>query len=99
LPIGTGEEPVAVRLLPDGKTLAVANSKGNSVSLIDPATGHARGLSMVAPAPATYVILPDSSKAFVACSGGHQVMVIALATRQSAGHGSCIRPSPTAWKR
>jgi YVTN family beta-propeller protein len=28
------------------------------------------------------VILPDSSKAFVACSGGHQVMTIALAKPQ-----------------
>jgi DNA-binding beta-propeller fold protein YncE len=33
---------------------------------------------------ATYaVILPDSTKAFVACSGGHQVMVVGLAHRES----------------
>jgi YVTN family beta-propeller protein len=31
------------------------------------------------PGAADVAILPDSSKAFVACSGGHQVMAIALA--------------------
>ncbi len=34
------------------------------------------------PGAASPVILPDSSKAFVACSGGHQVMAIALARPQ-----------------
>jgi YVTN family beta-propeller protein len=31
------------------------------------------------PGPTDAVILPDSSKTFVACSGGHQVMAVALA--------------------
>ncbi len=31
------------------------------------------------PGPTDAVILPDSSKAFIACSGGHQVMAIGLA--------------------
>jgi hypothetical protein len=30
--IGAGEEPVAARVAPDGKTLVVANRRGNSVS-------------------------------------------------------------------
>jgi hypothetical protein len=40
--IGAGEEPVAARISPDGKTLVVANRSGNSVSLIDPAARRVR---------------------------------------------------------
>jgi YVTN family beta-propeller protein len=75
---GVGEQPVAARLAPDGKTLVVANQQGNSVTLIDPADGHVRAVFAGCPGAASPVILTDSSKAFVACSAGHQVMVIAL---------------------
>jgi YVTN family beta-propeller protein len=81
--IGAGEEPIAVRISPDGKTLVVANRRGNSVSLIDPAARPpAQSVRQVfegCPGATDAVILPDSSKAFVACAAGHQVMVIALA--------------------
>jgi len=82
--IGVGEEPVAARLDPDGKTLVVANRHSGSVSLIDAASGRARAAFGGCPGAAGVVILPDSTKAFVPCSGGHQVMVIALA--QSDAH-------------
>jgi len=77
--IGAGEEPVALELSPDGKTLAVANRKGNSLSLIDPGTPQVRSVFTGCPGAADIAILPDSSKAFVACSAGHQVMTVALA--------------------
>lgn len=77
--IGAGEEPVAARISRDGKTLAVANRKAGSVSLIDPATRQLRTVFDGCPGAADTVILPDSSKAFAACSTGHQIMVIALA--------------------
>lgn len=77
--LGSGEEPVALRVSPDNKTLAVANRKGNSVSLLDPTTGTLRSFFSGCPGAGDIAILPDSSKAFVACSGGHQVMAIALA--------------------
>jgi YVTN family beta-propeller protein len=77
--IGAGEEPVAASISPDGKTLAVANRRGNSVTLIDPANRHVRAVFEDCPGAAGAVILPDSSKAFIPCSAGHQVMVIALA--------------------
>jgi len=77
--IGAGEQPVAVRLAPDGKTLVVANRRGDSVTLIDPARNNVRVVFEGCPGAAGVVVLPDSSKAFVPCSGGHQVMVIALA--------------------
>jgi YVTN family beta-propeller protein len=77
--IGTGEEPVAARLAPDGKTLVVANRGGNSVSLIDPASRQVRAVFEGCPGAADAVILKDSTKTFVPCSNGHQVMAIALA--------------------
>jgi YVTN family beta-propeller protein len=76
--IGAGEEPVFTRLSPDGKTLAVANRRGNSVSLIDPIARKLRSVVTDCPGAADIVILPDSSKAFAACSAGHQILSIAL---------------------
>jgi YVTN family beta-propeller protein len=49
------------------------------VSIIDPAARRVRAIFGDCPGAADVTILPDSSKAFVACSAGHQVMVIALA--------------------
>ncbi len=77
--IGVGEEPVAARLSPDGKTLVVANRKANSVSLFDPAVQTVRAVFTGCPGASDVAILPDSSKAFVSCSAGHQVMAILLA--------------------
>lgn len=77
--IGAGEEPVAAHISLDGKTLAVANRRGNSLTLIDPRSGKVRAVIAGCPGAAGAVILPDSSKVFVPCSAGHQVMVAALA--------------------
>ncbi len=77
--IGAGEEPVSLRISRDGKTLAVANRRAGSVSLIDPATRKVRAVFEGCPGAGDAVILPDSSKALVACSAGHQIMAIALA--------------------
>lgn len=77
--IGAGEEPVEARPAPDGKTVVVPNRRGNSVSLVDPAMHGVRAYFEGCPAASDAVVLPDSSKAFIACSGGHQVMAIALA--------------------
>jgi YVTN family beta-propeller protein len=57
----------------------VPNRRGNSVSLVDPAAKGVRAFFEGCPGASDAVVLPDSSKAFVACSGGHQVMAIALA--------------------
>jgi YVTN family beta-propeller protein len=79
---GTGEGPGLARISPDGKSLLVTNRLGNSVSIF---AADGRSLPRIRKviegcAGATdAVILPDSSKAFVACSGGRQIMAIALA--------------------
>jgi YVTN family beta-propeller protein len=77
--LGAGQHPVAARISPDRKTLVVANRGADSVTLIDPKTGNVRSVFNGCPGAQAPVILPDSSKIFVACSAGHQVMAIALA--------------------
>ncbi len=77
--IPVGNQPVAARLAPDGKSLVVADQGGNSVTILDAPTGHPRATFAGCPGASEIVILPDSSKAFVPCSTGHQVMVVALA--------------------
>ncbi|MFP5206331.1 MAG: lactonase family protein [Acidobacteriota bacterium] len=89
--IGTGEQPVAAVLAPDGKTLVVANRGGNSVTLIDPATRRVRAVFTGCPGATDPVVLPDSSRAFIACSAGHQVMVLGLAEAANAGNGQFAR--------
>ena len=76
--IGVGENPAAARVSLDGKTLVVANRDGNSVSIIDATTRKVRTVVEGCPGASDVVILPDTSKTFAACSGGHQVMAIRL---------------------
>ncbi len=77
--MGAGEEPVAARITRDGRTLVVANRRGNSVSIFNAVARTVRSIFDGCPGAADVAILPDSSKAFVACSAGHQLMSIALA--------------------
>jgi YVTN family beta-propeller protein len=92
---GTGEQPGMVRISSDQRTLVVTNRGSGSVSVFSAtpdATGpaltpqlaqsplpHLRAAFPGCPGATDAVILPDSSKAFVACSSGHQVMAISLA--------------------
>ncbi len=106
--IGAGEEPVSARVSPDGKTLVVANRHSNSVSIINlPSRADRAAHSVTSPVRAVFagcpgasdaVILPDSSKAFVACSAGHQVMAIALAHAEvpsaQSGHARPVPAQP-----
>lgn len=87
---GAGEQPRLARISPDNRTLIVTNRGSGSVSIYDVAPyepspsdpGHLLRLRAAfagCPGATDAAILPDSSKAFVACSGGHQVMAISLA--------------------
>jgi YVTN family beta-propeller protein len=86
---GTGEQPGVDRISPDGRSLVVTNRGSGSVSIFDvppynPAAVPERAPRLRAafpgcPGAADAVILPDSSKAFIACSAGHQVMAVSLA--------------------
>ena len=77
--IGVGEAPGLARISADGNTLVVSNRESASASLIDPHQYKVRSVFAGCLQATDIAILPDSSKAFVACSGGHQVMVIGLA--------------------
>jgi YVTN family beta-propeller protein len=76
--IGVGESPGLARISPDNQTLVVTNRVGGSVTVIDGHTLKVRSVFAGCPGATDAVILPDSSKAFIACSAGHQVMVLAL---------------------
>jgi YVTN family beta-propeller protein len=81
--IGVGEGPGLAKISPDGGTLVVTNRISGSVSIVDPKAFSVRAVFSGCPQATDAVILPDSSKAFIACSGGHQVMVLGLARPQS----------------
>ncbi|MFZ0661548.1 MAG: YncE family protein [Acidobacteriaceae bacterium] len=81
--IGVGEGPGLAKISPDGNTLVVTNRISGSVSIVDANTYDVRAVFSGCPQATDAVILPNSSKAFIACSGGHQVMVLGLAARKS----------------
>jgi YVTN family beta-propeller protein len=87
---GTGEQPEIARISPDGRSLVVSNHGSGSVSIFDvtPYNTAAAGSDPAirlrstfsgCPGSADIAILPDSAKAFVACSAGHQIMALSLA--------------------
>jgi YVTN family beta-propeller protein len=90
--VATGDGPGLARVAQDGKSLVVTNRGGNSVSILGGGTSgwRLRATLTGCPGATDAVILKDSSKAFVACSGGHQVMVIQLA--RGADANSPARP-------
>lgn len=82
--IGTGETPAVARISPDRNSLVVTNRAGNSVSIFNAHTGQLRSIFSGCAGATDAVILPDSSKAFAACTGSHFVMALSLA---NAEHG------------
>jgi DNA-binding beta-propeller fold protein YncE len=75
---GVGEAPAEARISPDGATLVVANRGSGSVSVLDARSLQLRAAFSGCSGASDTAILPDSSRAFVACTDGHQVMVIGL---------------------
>jgi YVTN family beta-propeller protein len=71
------------RVSPDGATVVVSNRGDNTVSVMDTKLLRVRATLPVCQQPEDIAILPDSSKAFVACSGSSQVASIALASSPS----------------
>jgi YVTN family beta-propeller protein len=70
----TGERPYAAELSPDGKTLAVSNWGGESVSFLDPETLKERARISTGSHPNEMVW--DGDRLFVANSGANSVSVI-----------------------
>jgi YVTN family beta-propeller protein len=89
----TGEAPGVARVAPDNRTLVVSNRVAGSISVysID-AKSEKKPLQFRAAfsgcvGATDVVILPDSSKAYVACSGSHQVMAVWLAADPESWRG------------
>jgi len=79
-----GEGPGVARVAPDNRSLVVSNRIAGSVSIYSITASATHPLQFRAtfpgcPGATDIAILPDSTKAFIACSGGHQVMDIWLA--------------------
>lgn len=81
--VGVGEGPADARISPDGDSLVVPNQASGSISVVAARDLRVRATFSGCPQAEDTVILPDSSRAFVACTGGRQVMVIGLARPQS----------------
>ncbi len=85
--VGVGEGPEALAVSPDNTTLVVANRASGSVSLLELVPDRLprlRASFAGCPGAGSIAILPDSTKTFVACSDGHQVMAIGLRTAPAA---------------
>ena len=79
--VATAEEPGQVRLAPDGRSLLTTYRQTGAVAIfgVGPDGMKLRASFAGCPGAGAAVILPNSSKAFVACSEGHEVMAIGLA--------------------
>ncbi len=79
--VGAGEAPDALAVAPDNATLVVANAGSGSVGVYEVTKGklpRLRASFPGCPGAGSIAILPDSSKAFIACAAGHRVMTLGL---------------------
>ncbi len=76
--VKVGVSPGLAKISPDDSTVVVSNRGDNTVSIIDAHFLKVRATLPVCQQPEDIAILPDSSKAFVACSGSAQVASIGL---------------------
>ena len=85
--IGTGEVPGAVAISADNTTLAVANTQAGSVTLYEiggKPLPRMRASFAGCPGARSLALQPDSSKLFVACSAGRQIMAVGLRASPAA---------------
>jgi len=94
-----GEAPGVVRVSPDNRTLVVSNRMAGSVSIYSISESETQplrfreaysgcaGATDVAIVPNSSQDLPSGAKAFIACSGSHNVMVVWLAATPDSWRG------------
>ena len=90
---GTGEGPGVAVVTPDNRSVVVSSRIAGSISIFTVAVDdqrHPLRLRSVfngCPGATEVAVLPDSSKAFIACSGAHQVMAVWLAAAPDSWRG------------
>ncbi|MEO8727580.1 MAG: YncE family protein [Acidobacteriaceae bacterium] len=81
--IRVGKAPGIVRAAEHAALAVVSERIGNSISVLDLNTLKLRTSSLpVCAQPTDLVVMPDGSKAFIACSGSNQIAVVALGSRE-----------------
>ena len=83
--ITTGARPQAVAISPDGTRAYVANWQGNSVTVIDTATGTVIATVAVETGPNAVAISPDGTRAYIANFSSNNVAVIDTSTNTVIG--------------
>jgi YVTN family beta-propeller protein len=80
-----GQEPREALVSPDGRTLVVTSAVAGSVTLFSAGSTERPGAPLTfrnvytgCPGATSAVVLPDSSKTYIACGAGHQVMAVGL---------------------
>ena len=90
---GTGEGPGVAQVAPDDRSVVVSNRVAGSVSIFstqlddDRHPLRLRSVFSGCAGATAIAILSDSSKAFIACSGSHQVMAVWLAAAADSWRG------------
>lgn len=83
--------PNRVAVAPDGLSVMVTSVAGNDLTIVsaDPVKRHWAVRAQIGGCPGAdaMAVLPDSSKVFVACSRGHQIMAVQLAWQADARRG------------
>lgn len=90
--VGTGEEPGLARISPDNRSLIVSNRRAGSVSVYSVSSSMTAPLSFReafdgCTGATDIAILPNSSKAFIACSGSNRVMALWLGAAPDSWRG------------
>ncbi len=88
----TGEAPGMARVSPDNRTVVVSNRTAGSLSVysVEDSGTHPlkfREAFTGCPGATDIAILADSTKAFVACSGSHQIMAVWLGVPADSWRG------------
>ena len=96
--VAVGLAPSNIALSPDGKTLVVANSHSDSISLIDAETLARKDVPIPAwpegtlgSQPVGIAFSPDGQGIYVACGGSNAVAVLGPATRPGARAAAATR--------
>jgi YVTN family beta-propeller protein len=81
--VDVGLAPSGIALSPDEKTVAVANSHSDSISLVDAGTLNVTGLKIdtwpegtLGSQPVAVVFAPDGRTVYVACGGNNAIAVV-----------------------